>query len=180
MPRRADDDFDDDDRPRASPRRGRERVAVPGLLLAVLAGASLAIGSAGVANSFAGQEAQRANFRAQIAAAEAAPANPGRDMQLKMLRGFDQYLTPFVRAILVPSLLFNAVTLGAGLRMRVARNYGLSMAGAICAVIPCSGMCVLTTPVGIWALVTLLDADVKAAFAARRESTRESNGEATS
>lgn len=45
------------------------------------------------------------------------------------------------------------------------RGYGLALAGAICAVLPCDCYCFLPClPFGIWALVVLNSAEVKAAF----------------
>jgi hypothetical protein len=58
------------------------------------------------------------------------------------------------------------VTLG-GIRMRQMRSYGLSILGSVVAAVPCvscNGCCLVGQIVGIWALVVLLDANVKAAF----------------
>ncbi len=50
-------------------------------------------------------------------------------------------------------------------RMKRLQGYGLAMAAAIIAVIPCvEPCCLLTLPFGIWALVALSDGSVKAAF----------------
>ena len=54
-----------------------------------------------------------------------------------------------------------------GMRMLALRSYGLCIAGAVSAAIPCvscSGCCGFGEIVGIWALVVLLNADIKAAF----------------
>jgi len=57
------------------------------------------------------------------------------------------------------------VILGA-LKMKNGESYGFALAASIIAMVPCiSPCCVLGLPVGIWALVVLLNADVKAAFA---------------
>jgi hypothetical protein len=55
------------------------------------------------------------------------------------------------------------VLLGA-LRMRALKSWGLALTGAILACTPCSGCCIVGLPFGIWALVVLNDASVKAAF----------------
>jgi len=44
------------------------------------------------------------------------------------------------------------------------RNYGLAMAGAIIAMLPCNGCCLLGLPFGIWALVAINKQEVKDAF----------------
>ena len=52
--------------------------------------------------------------------------------------------------------------------MRSLSGYGLALTGSIAAIIPISGCCCLTMPVGIWALVVLLNPVVKAGFGLRR------------
>ncbi|MCY2959510.1 MAG: hypothetical protein NTY35_05030 [Planctomycetota bacterium] len=51
-------------------------------------------------------------------------------------------------------------------RMKEMKSYGLAMTASILAMIPCftSCCCLLGLPAGIWALIVLLDKDVKAAF----------------
>ena len=52
-----------------------------------------------------------------------------------------------------------------GIKMRSLQSYGLCMAAAIVASIPCfSPCCCLEIPFGIWALVVLADKQVSAAF----------------
>ncbi|MCB1307053.1 MAG: hypothetical protein KDK30_02680 [Leptospiraceae bacterium] len=55
------------------------------------------------------------------------------------------------------------VILGA-LKMMKGESYGLAMAAAIIACIPCTYNCCIGFPVGIWALVLLLNDEVKQAF----------------
>jgi hypothetical protein len=58
-----------------------------------------------------------------------------------------------------------------GFYMRSLSGYRMSVVGAAVAVIPLgTGCCVTGIPFGIWALVVLSRPDVKAAFAARRNS----------
>jgi hypothetical protein len=68
----------------------------------------------------------------------------------------------------VAFLLTGIIPLLAGIRMRSLRSFGLSVTGAILAAIPClspaSCLCGLGSIFGIWALVVLLNPDVKAAF----------------
>ena len=49
-------------------------------------------------------------------------------------------------------------------KMMNMESWGLSMGAAIAACVPCSLCCILTLPMGIWALVVLNDQNVKAAF----------------
>jgi hypothetical protein len=64
----------------------------------------------------------------------------------------------------VISLALSALTTYAGWQMRQLRGWGLCMAGAIVAMLPCSGCCLLGLPLGIWAVVVLIDRDIKQAF----------------
>lgn len=63
-------------------------------------------------------------------------------------------------------LALQGVILFGALKMRNLENYGMAMAAAIIACIPCCGSpCyILGIPFGIWALVVLNDAQVKASF----------------
>ena len=51
------------------------------------------------------------------------------------------------------------------LKMKKLESYGLSMAAAIVAMIPClSPCCVLGLPIGIWALVVIMKPEIKECF----------------
>jgi predicted PurR-regulated permease PerM len=57
------------------------------------------------------------------------------------------------------------VTVG-GFSMKGAKSYGWSMAASVLALIPVVNCCcVVTMPAGLWGLITLMNPDVKAAFA---------------
>jgi hypothetical protein len=64
----------------------------------------------------------------------------------------------------VVKLALDALTLYGAWQMRQLRNWGLSMTAAICAMLPCSVCCLLGLPLGIWAVVVLIDRDIKQAF----------------
>jgi len=64
-----------------------------------------------------------------------------------------------------------AVLIGMGaLRMKSLQSYGLALTASILAMVPCVGTssccCVIGLPIGLWALIVLMDKDVKAAFGA--------------
>jgi hypothetical protein len=64
-------------------------------------------------------------------------------------------------------LLTGIIPIIAGIRMRGLRGYGLAIFGSILALFPCvsGGCCLIIGPIaGIWALVALSNAEVKAAF----------------
>lgn len=59
------------------------------------------------------------------------------------------------------------VVIFAGLRLRSARSAGIVYAGSIMAALPCClgfPCCCIGLPVGIWAIVTMQDEQVKSAF----------------
>jgi hypothetical protein len=57
-----------------------------------------------------------------------------------------------------------AVIFYGAIKMKDLQGYGLAMTAAILCLIPCFSICCLGIPFGIWALIVLLNADVKAAF----------------
>lgn len=59
------------------------------------------------------------------------------------------------------------LTIAAGLRMRKGTSYTLCLVAVVANMIPCYNTCccgLLGIPIGIWGLIVLLDADVKASF----------------
>jgi dipeptide/tripeptide permease len=67
----------------------------------------------------------------------------------------------------IVSLIGCFLTILAGVKMRWLQSYALAMTGAIVAALPgisCLGCCGVGEAIGIWAVVVLLSADVKAAF----------------
>jgi hypothetical protein len=86
---------------------------------------------------------------AAIADRDAAEALPGVGIMIGMA---------------VAKLLLDGLTIYGALQMRQLRGWGLSLAGAIAAMVPCSPCCILGIPMGIWALMILIDEEVKRAF----------------
>lgn len=110
---------------------------------------------AGVYPGMAEQQEQMEQMREQMG------DNPGLDFVMAM-QEFQQ--GPF-------SLIMNLIGLGlavlvivGGMKMKSLRGYGLSLTAAIVSIIPCFSCCLYGLPIGLWALIVLLSADVKAAF----------------
>jgi hypothetical protein len=64
-------------------------------------------------------------------------------------------------------LIISLLTLIGAIRMMSLKSYGLAITGAIVAAIPCispTGCCLLGEAAGIWALIVLMNNDVRAAF----------------
>lgn len=65
----------------------------------------------------------------------------------------------------IMGILIGGLIIFGALKMRQLQNWGLSLAATILAMIPClSPCCCLGLPIGIWALVVLLDDNVKRSF----------------
>ena len=65
----------------------------------------------------------------------------------------------------IVNLALGVVVIVGAVKMKNLESYGFAMASAIIAMVPCiSPCCLLGLPFGIWALVVLSDAGVKAAF----------------
>ena len=63
------------------------------------------------------------------------------------------------------TILSGAVTIFGAVKMKGLSSYNLAMVGAILAMVPCvSPCCCLGLPLGIWAIVVLMDPEVKKAF----------------
>jgi hypothetical protein len=65
------------------------------------------------------------------------------------------------------NLVAAAVTILGAVKMRTLRSRGLAMTGAVLAMLPCIsplGCCLVGEAVGIWALIVLCNAEVRAAF----------------
>jgi hypothetical protein len=67
-------------------------------------------------------------------------------------------------------LALDGLTIYGALQMRQLASWNMSLGGAIAASLPCSFCCILTMPLGIWAIVVLLNDEVKRDFAAQRQA----------
>ena len=122
------------------------KVSTPGMLLAITGGLSIAGSLLSLLFNILG-----------FGVGSLAPAG-GDERILNMFSGG----VGIVMALL-GLVLYSVVVLGA-LKMRSLESYGLSMAAAIIAMLPCSCCCVIGLPIGIWSLVVLMDQNVKANF----------------
>jgi hypothetical protein len=88
--------------------------------------------------------------------------NPEIDRWIRLSEGGLGFATSLFQ------LAFSAVVLAGGLRMISLKNYGLCVAAAVIAVIPCllpaCSCCCVGVAIGIWALVILNKPEVKDAF----------------
>lgn len=167
---RDDDRGRDDDRDRRG-RRGlaaaRARVGTPGLLLMLsgLVGLLLELGAIG-----ASVAAPTFFYDLMVDMVKNQPPSPEQQKQLKDMEAQKDGMrldSPLNIASMAVGAVLNVLTVVGGLKMRSLSGYGLAMTGAIAGIVPMGGCCCLTLPFGIWALIVLINPDVKSAFGAR-------------
>jgi hypothetical protein len=75
-------------------------------------------------------------------------------------------VAPFIPIIAfgLVSLAFSTTVIVGGWRMRQLKSYGLAIVAAIMAMLPCTFGWILGLPMGIWALVVLMDPIVREGF----------------
>jgi hypothetical protein len=144
----------------------RQRVSTPGMLLIVfgLLGLFLELLCLGAAFT------QPTVLYDQIKSmAEKQPQGKERDENLKKIedaKASMQMNTPTNIASYLFGALLNLLMVLGGASMRKLRGYVMAIIGAICGLIPISGCCCCAMPIGLWAIIVLCNADVKAGFAA--------------
>jgi len=69
-----------------------------------------------------------------------------------------------VVVITVLAVLFGVLIVLGALKMKNLQSYGLVMTACILSMVPCSGCCLVSLPMGIWSLVVLNNAEVKPFF----------------
>jgi hypothetical protein len=164
--RRDDDRYDDD---RGRPGGGAERVQTPGTVLLVfgLFSLLLSLGSLVLYVTAADTVAKPYHdFLKDMMKNQ--PKQPGQPDPIPPYEEFkQQFVVQGMIGGAIGSVCSLIIIVG-GLKMRSLSGYGLAMTGAILALIPCTNSCcIIGMPVGIWALIVLVNADVKAAFRAR-------------
>ena len=62
------------------------------------------------------------------------------------------------------ALLIDGFVIFGAMKMKKLESHALAVVAAVLCALPCSVCCIFNTPIGIWAVVVLLDQNVKAAF----------------
>lgn len=122
------------------------KVSTPGLLLAIVGGIGVLGGLISIVLNLVG------------AGVNTLAPSGGDERILHLFSGGLGILVAVVGVVLWGVVVFGA------LKMRALESYGLSMAAAIIAMLPCSCCCVIGLPIGIWSLVVLMDQNVKGHF----------------
>ncbi len=155
-----------DDRP-PRPRNtamARAKIAAPGLILIILGlfGIVLGLGMVALVNNLS------AISKMMKSVEEKQPAGPEKDRLQAQITQIEEADTPEVRT--ANTMIYGGATfvsfliLIGGWKARSLSGYPIALAGAFLAVIPFNGCGCITTPFGIWAVIMLLNSDVRAAF----------------
>ncbi len=169
-----DDDRFDDEIGDAPPRpadvvAARGKVAVPAILLVAFGLLGSSLGAISLAVALAAPASfgdAYADFMKPLI--EKQPPSQARDDQLAQVEQVRQIRldSPANLASTAVSLAASGLMVVGGLRMRGLKSYGLAVTASLAAFYPCGACLCFAAPVGLWALITLLNGDVKAAFAA--------------
>lgn len=132
--------------PRPAP-EAESKVAAPAIAIMVMAGLSIAVALLGLLVNVLG-------------------IGVGALGRLREEERVVQFLSGGLGLVInVLSLVLNSFAIFGGMKMKALQSYAMSVASAVIVALPCvSCCCLIGTPIGIWALVVLLSADVKAAF----------------
>jgi hypothetical protein len=145
----------EEERPRRVPRHVRRRVGAPavGLLITAVLGF--------VSDGACAVHLPRLTQKGQPTTR---PAGMDEETYQAYRRG--QAAAPLVNMCLfsIPALGVYPLLFFGSLRMQQLRGYGLAVTSAILALLPCSPTCFVGFFVGAWALVVLLDPEVREAF----------------
>lgn len=140
----------------------KSRVAAPAIALAVIGGLALASGLINIAQSV-NNYLNPAAFAAQM---EELKQQLDEDSQF--IDVIDQVIalstSPITIILNVIGFLAGVPTLLGGLQMYKLRHWPLAITGAITAMLPIGSCFCVGLPIGIWALVVLLNQDVRQAF----------------
>ncbi len=162
-------DFDDDRvdgelPPRREWHRARTRTGAPGVFLIILGVLGMLTSCAFL--TFTHNLAPVRDWMKEVEAKQ--PPGEMKDRIRQSIEDLEQADTPEGRMLntaLYGGTLFASLLVSiAGFKMRSLTGYPLALVGAVLAIIPLNGCCCFTTPFGIWALVVLLNPDVKDGF----------------
>lgn len=129
------------------PRAAEEMLNIPSILLII-------VGSIGIL----------AGLNALVQDSGTLPPELLEKPEIAQFKGVFEGLLTYNKVWAAIGMALNALIVFAAIKMRKLEIYGLALAAAIIAIIPCFNCCCLPMPAGIWALVILLKPEVKASF----------------
>ncbi len=129
-----------------------QKVKGPAIALMVVAAVAFVMQILGIVANLLGISFMGAGDMSQFEGME------GMEWLAPMLSGTFAVISGIVVLAVVAVIFYGAM------KMKDLQSYGLAMTAAILAIIPCFSFCCTGIPFGIWALVVLLNKDVKPAF----------------
>lgn len=171
---RYDDRRDDDDRRDGGRRdsvveRARQRVKTPAVVLLVAGAVGLVLALVSVVNVFS-MDKTFVQIEEQWDNDPNLTPQQRQDMK-RMLGQYKDALKVGLPISIGLSVVTGIVTIVGAIQMMNLSGRGLAILGSILSMLPfVSGCCCLGMPVGIWVLLVLSNADVKAGFAAAARS----------
>ena len=169
---RDDDRFDDEiDPPRRVDRAAaRQKVAVPAVFLILFGLVSVVLGTAYLVASAVASDALIKGYADLLQPMiEAQPPSPQRQDQLDQIAQLRQVRldTPSNLGVSLLGVALSGLITFGGVRMKGLKSWGLAVTASVLSMTYlCVGCGCLPFPFGLWALIVLLNGDVKAAFAA--------------
>ena len=141
-----------------------DKVKVPAIFLIVVWSLSLLSHFVGLLMRIIGHGAQGQQM--EVIMDGLRKANPDIERQLPFLRSLFDSMQAMGVVLTILAIVLCVVGLIAAIKMLQLRTFGLVMAGAILAVIPCNTTCccLLGMPIGIWALVVVNSRTVRNQF----------------
>jgi hypothetical protein len=164
-------EYGPDAQPASSPTQARQRVQAPAIALIVVGILNLLMALVQVTGTIwiavAPQQIQK--MMEDMQKGNAGAQNPFKDLLggqgQQQIGGPASVIQNTVLSLLM--VLIAVLNLIGGIFMLSLRSYALSIVGAISAAIPClscGGCCLFGEVIGIWALVVLVNNDVRSAF----------------
>jgi len=140
----------------------KEAVNVPAILIMVMAGIGVLTTLIGL---IARNPEQVQESMSQLDKVINDPNMAGMRSFFQALKSMSEFSVKYGVVLNLVSLVIDGVMLYGAFQMRQLKSWGLALAAAILVMLPLGGCCcALGLPVGIWAVVVLMRADVKADF----------------
>jgi hypothetical protein len=165
---RSDDPYDYDRPSSGDPDRIKGRVQAPAIALIVVGVLNLLFALYMILNSVLSTVTPAEKLKAQqMQIYEALPPALKQDAANKSAEEMKMQAMLINWPLTLFALLASILPIVGGIRMMSLKSYALAVCGALSVVVPCMSVtacCGAGEVVGIWALVVLLNAEVKAAF----------------
>lgn len=129
----------------------REALNVPGILFMVFGGLSVLYGIYGLVSGGASSE----QMSQMLSDPNLPPA--AKDF-IRAMAG------PGAKVLGLLGMTMSGLLIFGGMQMRNLKSYGVAIAACVVGMLPCTGCCCITLPLGIWTLTILMRPEIKSSF----------------